>query len=100
MGLLQWVAGGFLVAAVIAAVLVVVPVLPGRRAGDHWLHLGALRRLPAGELASRIQVGHLEEICHQATVLSRIAYTKHRRLRWSLLIALAGGITAALAAIV
>lgn len=102
-GPLQWVAGGLLVAAVIVTVLAVWPSLPSRKAAGsgsaHWLHFGALRRLPADELAARIQTGHLEGICHQATALSRIAYSKHARLRWSLLIAMAGVVAAALATI-
>jgi len=106
-GPLHWVAGALLIAAVIVTVLAVWPSLPSRNTGHeeggsiagHWLHFGALRYLPADELAARIQTGHLEGICHQATALSRIAYSKHVRLRWSLLIALAGVVAAVLATI-
>jgi hypothetical protein len=98
-GPLQWIAGGLLVAAVIVTVLAVWPSLPSRRTGASWLHFGALRQLPAGELADRIQTGHLEGICRQATEVARIAYSKHARLRWSLLIALAGVVAAVLATI-
>jgi hypothetical protein len=102
-GPLQWIAGGLLVAAVIVTVLAVWPSLPSRKAGGntsaHWLHFGVVRHLAADELAARIQTGYLEGICRQATALSRIAYSKHVRLRWSLLIALAGVVAAVLATI-
>lgn len=106
-GLFQWVAGALLVAAVIVTVLAVWPSLPSRKAGQqaggsiaaHWLHFGALRQMRADELAVRIHTGYLEGICHQAIALSRIAYGKHARLRWSLLIALAGVVAAVLATI-
>jgi hypothetical protein len=104
---LQWIAGALLVAAVIVTVLAVWPSLPSRKAGHgeaggtgaSWLHFGALRQLPSDELATRIQTGHLEGICRQATEVARIAYGKHVRLRWSLLIALAGVVAAVLATI-
>lgn len=106
-GPLQWVAGALLVAAVIVTVLAVWPALPSRKAGQkaagrtggHWLHFGAVQHLSADELAARIQTGHLDGICHQATALSRIAYSKHQRLRWSLALALAGVVAAVLATI-
>jgi len=106
-GPLQWIAAGLLVAAVIVTVLAVWPSLPARKVDQgeaggtsaSWLHFGALRQLPVDELAARIQTGHLEGICRQATEVARIAYSKHQRLRWSLLIALAGVVAAVLATI-
>jgi hypothetical protein len=92
-GAALWAGGLCLAAAVVLAVLVVLPAMPprGRPDADHWLHFGAVRRLSAAELAARLRdVNVLDPACRQARALSAIAHRKLTWLRWSLLAAVPG----------
>jgi hypothetical protein len=83
-----------LVAAVLFAVAVVLPILRARHTkhgSGNVLYFGTVRHHSPDELADRLGTEDtVREVCAQAVVLSRLSWIKHRLLQLSLLATIAG----------
>jgi len=87
--------GGLMVASILFAVAVVLPVLRARhntrRTAGNVLYFGAVRHHSAEELADRLAAEDtVRTVCAQSITLARLAWTKHRLLQLSLLATIAG----------
>jgi Family of unknown function (DUF5706) len=97
-----WIGAGVLVFAAFAAVTVVLPREGARQAGppglDDYLFYGHLRLWVPQDLAERLaHADPLPALATQLVAMSDIAWVKHRRVRQSLILAMAGVALLALA---
>lgn len=80
---------GCLVAAVLAALLVVMPQLNRRDAKRDWrngtIYFGHLRRWKPADLAKELKTSQVyeDQLAAQLVAMSKIAWKKHARLQWS-----------------
>lgn len=88
-----WVA--LMVAALLCAVAVVLPILRARHTkhgAGNVLYFGTVRHYTPEELADRLATEDTDrETCAQAVVLSRLSWFKHRLLQVAMLSTIAGG---------
>jgi hypothetical protein len=86
--------GALMVAAVLFAVAVVLPILRARHtrhSSGNVLYFGTVRHHSPDDLADRLSSEDtVREVCAQAVVLSRLSWTKHRLLQLSLIATIAG----------
>jgi hypothetical protein len=94
---------GFLLTAVVLAVLVVLPLLRGRHTKTEYkknfIYFGHLRHWDPEQLASALKkepVG-LDQLSRQLVVMSKLVWFKHRSLQFSLAAFVAGILAAGLA---
>ncbi|MGC4940505.1 Pycsar system effector family protein [Kribbella sp. DT2] len=83
-----------MVAAVLSAVAVVLPILRARHtkhSNGSVLYFGTIRHHSPDGLVDRLDgEGAVREVCAQAVVLSRLSWIKHRLLQLSLIATIAG----------
>jgi hypothetical protein len=96
---LWWYRGGIIVLAlaVLSVVTVVVPRLRVRKmkkeTPDNYVYFGHLRKWRATDLAVALQTRPLLPVLtHQIVVMSKVAWTKHRRVQLSMFLAAFGSI--------
>jgi hypothetical protein len=99
--MLFWLGAALLGASAVASVSVVSPRL---RAGErqdrreHFVYFGDLRHWEPERLSEALRTtSPLTALSHQLVDMSEIAWTKHRRVRQSLVLAMAGVLVIALA---
>ncbi|MET9616262.1 Pycsar system effector family protein [Kitasatospora indigofera] len=87
-----WIGITLLSVAALAAVSVVIPRGGGTRSGRHnFIYYGQLRHWAPDQLAEQLTGGDLLPLLSQQLVaMSRIVWTKHRRVQQSLVLAVAG----------
>jgi hypothetical protein len=86
--------GALMVAAVLSAVAVVLPVLRARHtkhSSGNVLYFGTVRQHSPAALADRLgSEDSVQEVCAQAVVLSRLSWTKHRLVQLAMIATVAG----------
>ncbi|MBC6456363.1 Pycsar system effector family protein [Actinomadura sp. HBU206391] len=103
--LLLWLGVLLMVGGVGCAAWAISPNLRVERRGleneDDFLYFGHVRHLdPAVLEAARRDKDPLPSLSQQVVVMSEIAWNKHRRVQWSLMLAVAGGAAFGLASAV
>ncbi|MGW3122010.1 Pycsar system effector family protein [Streptomyces sp. NPDC001107] len=103
--LLLWVGVLLMVAGVSCAAWAISPNLRKERRGpetsDDFLYFGHLRHLEPAVLEAALRdKDPLPSLSRQVVVMSEIAWTKHRRVQWSLMLAVAGCAAFGLATVV
>ncbi|MGW3130659.1 Pycsar system effector family protein [Streptomyces sp. NPDC001123] len=103
--LLLWVGVLLMVAGVSCATWAISPNLRkerrGPEIGDDFLYFGHLRHLDPTVLEAALRdKDPLPSLSRQVVVMSEIAWTKHRRVQWSLMLAVAGCAAFGLATVV
>ncbi|MFK4084015.1 Pycsar system effector family protein [Kribbella sp. NPDC020789] len=92
------VSGGLalLVAALLCAVAVVLPILRARHTkhgAGSVLYFGTVRHYTPDELANRLAAADtVREICAQSVILSRLSWRKHRLLQAAMLATIGGSV--------
>lgn len=102
---LLWVGAGLLACGAACAAVAISPNLRKERRGpavdDDFLYFGHLRTWDPNELETALRDKDLlPALSRQLIVMSEIAWSKHRRVQWSLVLAVAGSVTLGLAAAV
>lgn len=97
---------GLLLAALLFALMVVMPQLNRRQAKKNWqsnmIYFGHLRRWDPQKLAKALSRGQPYEtqLANQLVSMSKIAWRKHARLQWSLSFFVGGAACLFLAAVI
>jgi len=103
--LLLWVGVLLMMAGVSCAAWAISPNLRKERRGpemsDDFLYFGHVRHLDPAMLEAALRdKDPLPSLSRQVVVMSEIAWTKHRRVQWSLMLAVAGCAAFGLATVV
>jgi hypothetical protein len=103
--LLLWIGVLFMAGGVGCAAWAISPNLRKERRGpesdDDFLYFGHIRHLDPGVLEAVLRdKDPLPALSRQVVVMSEIAWTKHRRVQWSLILAVAGCTAFGLATVV
>ncbi|MEU9168737.1 Pycsar system effector family protein [Streptomyces sp. NPDC048420] len=93
--LLLWIGVLFMVAGVSCAAWAISPNLRKERRGpqhdDDFLYFGHVRHMDPAVLEAALRnKDPLSSLSRQVVVMSEIAWNKHRRVQWSLMLAVAG----------
>ncbi|MEV7192122.1 Pycsar system effector family protein [Streptomyces sp. NPDC093510] len=98
---LFWVGAALLGLSALASMSVVSPRLrssAGRDLENHFLYFGDLRTWEPDRLAAQLRrTSPLESLTHQLVIMSQILWTKNRRVRQSLALAVTGWTSVVLA---
>ncbi|KMS88623.1 hypothetical protein ACZ91_24865 [Streptomyces regensis] len=104
-GLLLWIGVLLMVGGVSCAAWAISPNLRKERRGpeadDDFLYFGHVRHLNPEVLEAALRdKDPLPSLARQVVVMSEIAWTKHRRVQWSLMLGVAGCAAFGLATVV